>query len=148
MNVRRQLYKKYRLSGLSAYQAALKSGYSISTAEKAGSVLEKNGDFQAILVKAGIDDLSLANLISEGLQANKVISCNIIAPNGEGMKDANSMTKDFVDVPDWQARHKFLETVLKLTGKLKDTVLNNNGITLIKMGDVVINQQTLEFNVG
>lgn len=134
---------------MSAYQSAIKSGYSIATAKNATKVMEKCGEFDAILVNAGIDDVSLGKLIAEGLQANKVISCNVIANDGEGMKDANSMTKDFIDVPDWQVRHKFLETILKLTGKLKDNGGNNNGgVTLIKMGDVIINQQSLEFDVG
>ncbi len=61
----------------------------------------------------------LIEVAQEGLSANKVISCNVIAPNGEGMKDANSMTKDFVDVPDHQARHKFWHDLCVAGGVLK-----------------------------
>lgn len=71
---------------------------------------------EKVLIEVGID----------GLKANKVISCNVIAPNGEGMKDANSMTKDFVDVPDHQSRHRFWHDLLVAKGKLKT---NGNGDT-------------------
>ncbi len=62
---------------------------------------------------------TLIQVAKEGLAANKVISCNVIAPDGEGMKDANSMTKDFVDVPDHQARHKFWHDLAVAAGGLK-----------------------------
>lgn len=65
----------------------------------------------------GLTDHKLISKLSEGLEATKVISANVIAKNGEGMADANSMTKDFIDVPDMPTQHKFLDTALKLKGK-------------------------------
>ena len=77
--------------------------------------------FQAILDKEGITDERLGKSISEGLDAYKVISANIIknkssniAADQDGMKDADESTKDFVEVPDFMARHKFVDTMLKL----------------------------------
>ena len=57
--------------------------------------------------------------MEDGLQATKVISCNVIAPDGEGMKDADSMKKDFIDVPDHHCRHKYLTTYMQTTGRIK-----------------------------
>lgn len=71
------------------------------------------------LKKAGISTEKVYSTLADELEANKVISCNVIASDGEGMKDANSMTKDFVDVPDWQARDKALDKCLKLMGHIK-----------------------------
>jgi hypothetical protein len=46
------------------------------------------------------------------------------------MKDADSMSKDFVEVEDFLTRHKYLETALKLKGHLihKD---QKEGVTVI-----------------
>ncbi len=66
----------------------------------------------------------LIKVAEEGLSANKVISCNVIANDGEGMKDANSMTKDFIDVPDHQSRHRFWHDLVTAAGVLK---INDNG---------------------
>jgi len=60
---------------------------------------------------------------SIGLQG---ISAMVVASSGEGMKDANSMTKDFIEVPDYFARHKFLETALELRGDYPDKKLDVN----------------------
>jgi len=58
----------------------------------------------------------IADTVIESLEATKVISANVIAPDGEGMKDANSMTKDFVEVPDFQARIKAADLAGKFRG--------------------------------
>jgi len=34
------------------------------------------------------------------MNSKKVISAMVIVSNGEGMKDANSMTRDFIEVDD------------------------------------------------
>jgi len=83
-------------------------------------LLKMGIEFDELMEEIGIDDRILLQKLKEGLDATKVISCNVIAIDKEGMKDADSMTKDFVDVPDFLARHKYLETSFKLKGKLKD----------------------------
>lgn len=69
-------------------------------------------------------DKALIEVGIDGLRAEKDISCNVIAQDGEGMKDANSMTKDFVKVPDYNTRHKYWHDLLVAKGKLK---INGNG---------------------
>jgi len=122
VNIRRQLYKKYRLEGLSGYKAARQAGYSHATAINAHKNIEKHCDFSQELIKAGLTDDVLSKIAFEGLHANKVISANIT------YGDADEKTNDFIDVPDWAVRHKYLETILKLQGKLKekaDVEINN-----------------------
>ena len=75
-----------------------------------------------LLELKGLSDNKLLQVLEDGLNATKVISCNVIAKDGEGMKDADSATKDFVDVDDYPTRHKYLETALKLKGHMKDKV--------------------------
>ncbi len=83
-------------------------------------------DIIDIFEQAGLTDQAIVKHAQEGLNANKVISCNVIAKDGEGMKDANSMTKDFVDVPDWNARHKYFNTVMEMTDRIKHKVEHTN----------------------
>jgi len=65
-------------------------------------------------------DSLIGDTYLECMTATKVISANIIAKNGEGMADANSMTKDFVDVPDYPTRLKAADSVTKLKGYMVD----------------------------
>ena len=117
MTAKQQSYKKNRLLGLSAFQSAIKAGYSESIAKNATQRLDKVGIFEVLFVKAGIDDLALIKLIQEGMNANRVISANITYGEADGK------TTDFIDVPDWQSRHKFIELALKLMKKIEDKPL-------------------------
>ena len=78
-----------------------------------------NKTFHEILNEKIPDDFH-SNVYREGMEANKVISANVIAPNGEGMKGANSMTKDFIEVPDNPTRIKAADSVSKLKGYVVD----------------------------
>ena len=85
-----------------------------------------NEAIKDIMDRQGITDDRLVTVLSEGLQAKKVISAMVMksSPNGiadeeDGMKDADGLTKDFVEVDDFMARHKYLETGLKLRGHLQ-----------------------------
>lgn len=102
----------------------LESGYTKSTSKNALQITKSEG-FQKLLAKTGITDRSLTIKLREGLNATKVISCNVIAKDGEGMADANTMTKDFVDVEDYGTRHKYLMTALELKG-----LIARNGFNL------------------
>lgn len=97
LNVRRQLYKKHRISGMSAYAAAVKAGYSQNTAKNARAKFEKGGTFQDILDIAGVTNKRIAILVEQGLRAKY----------GDGK-------------PNWAIRHKYLDTAVKLA-KLIDT---------------------------
>jgi hypothetical protein len=121
MNDRQQKYKKNRLLGMNQVNAARAAGYSEKYSRQACRIERSVKVSMAdAFERAGLTDKAIVAHALEGLNASKVISCNVIAPDGEGMKDANSMTKDFVDVPDWQSRHKYFETILKLTELLKE----------------------------
>jgi hypothetical protein len=69
------------------------------------------------LLEQHLPDLTLLDVLKEGLSATKVISAMVVAPDGEGMKDANSMTRDFVEVPDFMARHKYLDTAFRIKNR-------------------------------
>ena len=69
-------------------------------------------DYSDFLEAAGITDKLLQEKIMSGLDATRVVSARIVG------KDADSQTDDFIDVPDFMARHKYLETALKLKKRL------------------------------
>lgn len=89
------------------------------TDESAGQIGWENLkklDYSEFLEEAGITDNLLRSKIAEGLDANRTVSARITG------KDANSRTDDFIDVPDFLARHKYLETTLKLKRRLIERI--------------------------
>jgi hypothetical protein len=120
MNIRQQLYKKNRLAGMNEYNSARAAGYSEAYSRNARPEKVVKGCLADAFEQAGLTDKALIAHANAGMNANKVISCNVIAPNGEAMSDAHGTTKDFIDVPDWGNRHKYFETVLKLTDRMKE----------------------------
>jgi len=118
---RRRLIKILLCGDAKTKKEALNSaGYSESTATKIPHLIIGNSRFQTAMQKAleeqNITEFRLARKIDQGLDATKLISAIVVAPDGEGMKEADSMTKDFIEVPDYFARHKYLETALTLRG--------------------------------
>ena len=109
---------KYLAEGLPIQEAGLKAGYSKSfCSSELYSKLRKpenEGKFTDALEKAGVTDEKIAQTIKNGLDADKVISANVIAPGGEGMADAHGMTKDFVYVEDHPTRLKAADMGLRL----------------------------------
>lgn len=102
LNIRKQLYKKYRLQGMSGQAAALKAGYSRGYAAQATCVLENRREFKLALVKAGLTDELLATKLIQGLNATAYIP--------------PTMNHDGFTVHDFSARHKYLQTALNLKG--------------------------------
>jgi len=108
------------MQGKSLIQAGVQAGYARSTMQKIpGKIIGKNRILKAfteLLEQAGLSDEKLSKCLREGLEATKIISVFIIAPDSEGIKGDNSMKRDFieVEVPDHLTRHKYLETILKL----------------------------------
>lgn len=129
-SLKQQLYKKFRIEGMSAYRAAINAGYSHNTAIAAYRNIEKRINFADLLVKAGLDNDTIMKVLAEGLLATKVISAMVIVkPNADGTPNpsvkeipADSKSTDFIDVPDYHIRHKYLETLLKLKGELKEMI--------------------------
>lgn len=97
-------------SGISMRQAMVDVGYSQAYAD-GGHIKETKGWKE--LMKEYLPDDKLFIVIKEGLDANRVIS----AMSG---KQASGATSDFIEVPDHAVRHKFVETALKMKGRLVD----------------------------
>lgn len=73
---------------------------------------------------AGVTDKLLQQKLLEGLNSSKQIGARKIVQNaraGHEIKvDASTDTDDFIEVPDFAVRHKYLETALKLKKRLVD----------------------------
>jgi hypothetical protein len=71
--------------------------------------------------KIGMDDAFFAQQHRELILGTKIISATIIVPgSGSDLQDAGSMSKDFIEVPDLQAKAKGLEMIYKLTGRFTE----------------------------
>lgn len=122
LTVRERKFIKGLMEGKTPSQAMREAGYTESTArvKSSAKVAELQPTIQALMEKRGLTDNRFLEVLERGLESTKVISCNIVAVDKEGMKDADSMTKDFIDVPDFATQHKYMETGLKLKGHLRD----------------------------
>jgi hypothetical protein len=85
------------------------AGYPETTASNPQQLTRSKG--WAELMEKYLPDEKIVRKIDEGLDATRVIS----AVKGTS---ANGGTTDFIDVPDFMARHKYIETSLKIKGKL------------------------------
>jgi len=75
-------------------------------------------DYEDFMEEAGITDHLLQQKIIEGLDANRTISAISTYKAASEAKNATGQTTDFIDVPDFAIRHKYLETALKLKRRL------------------------------
>lgn len=74
-----------------------------------------------LLEENGISDQALMQVLKEGLRAVKQISARIILRKNAvefGTTGKLPGTDDFIEVEDMAVRHRYLETALKLKGKL------------------------------
>jgi hypothetical protein len=69
-------------------------------------------DYAEFLEEAGITDDLLQKKIMEGLDAGKTVSAV------KTSKEAGADSTNFIDVPDYGVRHKYLETALRLKKRL------------------------------
>ena len=101
-------------------EAGIKAGYSKKYTSRVISKkltkIDFVSNFHKILEKSGLTDKRLSEKFKELLEAKKVISANIINSNGEGLKDANSMTKDFIEVNDNDIQLRTATVISKLKG--------------------------------
>lgn len=110
-----------------ATQAAMQS-YDCKDEESAAQIGYENLrklDITELMEEGGITDKKLKEKLEEGLEATKVVSARVIVIKGRPtsqadgeLPPADSRTDDFIDVPDYAVRHKYLETALKLKGRL------------------------------
>lgn len=96
---------RYYIETGSATQAAMKAYHTKNktNASTMGSYLLKNLKVDELLEEAGVTDAVLTDKLKDGLSAI-------------------SVTKTGGSVPDYGTRHKYLETALKLKGKLNNKV--------------------------
>lgn len=98
--------------GCSRSEAAKKAGYK-QPRVSAGNVIQSHTQaFREAFSILGYGIGDVAKDILEGTKANRVISANVIADE----KVANGMTTDFIEVPDWNARHKFIHETIDVQG--------------------------------
>jgi hypothetical protein len=136
-NLEMRLFLKYYLEKREigpAYQK-LRPKVKKHTAETLGSKLLKKVEFNELLDAAGATDEEMAVLMNQGSKAMKVVGAKIIFSKGQGnVKEAdliNALSKedDFIEVEDWAARHKFVETILRVKKKLIDRMALGGGDT-------------------
>jgi len=122
----RKFVKEYIKNGGNATQSALVA-YNTNpvSARQIGSETLAKLDMSSIMERNGLTDDYLVTILSEGLIATKQMGA-MVQP-GDG-KDASSATYDFVDVPDYAVRHKYLDTGLKLKGHMNPEIMIQNQI--------------------
>lgn len=116
----KKFVKAYIESG-NGTQAAMKA-YDVKDPNSASSIASENLrklDISTLMDNRGITDERLLDKLNEGLEATRSISA--IAGT-----EANGGTVDFVDVPDYAIRHKYLETGLKLKNKFPNASNQTN----------------------
>lgn len=85
-----------------------------------------------LLDRMGITDVYLNEKLNEGLDASKVVSVVPIPPKkgkaGTGdLPDADDKSIDFIDVPDFNVRVKYLDMAYKLKGKYAAEKIEHSG---------------------
>lgn len=125
---RRKAYKYNRKIGMSIVNAAIASGYPRSLAEKHSKRLpvplnhNNNTDFFALFEQKQMTDIKKVEHAIAGMNATKVISVEVT--NERSTRGQRVYVER--EVPDWQARHKYFETMLRLCKQLEkgDTTVN------------------------
>jgi len=128
-------YLKERGKGKSIRKAAKAAGVPLRTAARAEGDPKLKSEMAQALEKVGATKEKIALTVLEAMDATKVISANVVrgrsdslADEKDGMADAHSMTKDFVDVPDFQARIKAAELAGKFRGDFTEKVEHSGEI--------------------
>lgn len=131
---RRKLVLKAVTEGKTLQEAGEIAGYSPKTAAEQASRAMKHSDsklqFRAYLNQI-IPDTRLAQKYSDCLEATKVISAMVIG----NPQEANSQTKDFIEVPDFPTQLKTADSISRLKGHLVDANQTNIQINFDKMSD-------------
>jgi len=111
ISIRARRYIKNKVSGMSDYQSALKAGYAPATAIKASS-------------KDGVENRSVKKLLTDLMDEKGLTDEHLLDKTQEGLNEANKIhgsDDNFVEVPDYGVRHKYLETALRLKGHGQQT---------------------------
>ena len=114
--------------GFTLTEAAKMAGYKQPRNSAASNVQNYTQAFRHAFISAGYTILDITKDIIEGTKAMRTISA---VDTG---KEANGASCDFIDVPDWNARHKFIDSAIKLQGfypNEKHELLGKNGESLM-----------------
>jgi hypothetical protein len=115
---------------MNQHNAAIAAGYSEKYAKQACRIerlvkVSLADEFE----RAGLTDKAIIVHALSGLNALKLQSCNVYIskPSAESI-DAdkliiNKNSNDFIETEDWTARHKYFDTILRLTNRLQDKPL-------------------------
>lgn len=125
MNTRRQKYKRNRLKGMVPLNAAIAAGYSVSTARAKAYRIERSEKvgLDIEFEKQGLTDNKLVEHALLGLKANRMQSCDVYI--GEDGK-LNENSNDFIEVADWNARHRYFHSICQMTNKIQSGSVVNN----------------------
>lgn len=96
--------------------------YDVTSHESARAISSQNFSKLSLvpLMEAeGITDKKLIQVLDDGLGASKTVSARVITKKG-GLAEADERTDDFIDVPDYDVRHKYMKTAFELKGHLND----------------------------
>ena len=107
------------------------AGYKKETAAQAAYRVMARPDMKLLfrsLLDEVIPDERLAAKYDQLLEATKVISANVVNTGADGMADANSVTRDFIEVPDYPTQLKSADSISKLKGHLVES--NNTQINI------------------
>lgn len=105
----RKFFERIAL-GDTLVQAAKTAGYKSPRSSASETVQNHTAAFREAFVSAGYTIPDIVRDIIEGTKAMRTIS----AVNTD--KEANGATCDFIEVADWNARHKFIDSAIKLQG--------------------------------
>lgn len=145
MTLRVQKYKKNRLMGMNQYNAARAAGYSEKYSRQACRI-EKlvQSSIRDVFEQRGLTDKAIVDYALKGMEAMRLQACDVhVQKDEDGKYEINENSNDFIEVPDWQARHKFFYTAMELMGLLKQKVEHSGKIE--GMGEtkiIVIRQET------
>jgi len=116
LSIRQRRFIKFYLESGNASAAALKAGY--KDRQRGYELVLKLvnlGLFQELLEQNGLTDDALVKVLHEGLQATKVVGYL-----NQKIDGTQKVSDEFVEIPDYHCRHRYLETALKLKNKFLD----------------------------
>lgn len=120
---RQQKYKHNRLViGMRPEAAAVAAGFSRSYAKAKAYRIERSvkiGMYEAF-EEAGLTDKTLIEHALKGLNAMKIQACDIYVTQEASGKMKFNDSKDFIEVEDWNSRHKYLETICELSKRISN----------------------------
>ena len=102
-------------------QAAKKAGYSPKSYRSSAMQNTQNYTYafrQAFSI-LGLGLPEISEKMKEGCEATRTISASVIVKSDDPTvrdQKANGLTVDFIDVPDFLTRHKYLDSTVKLQG--------------------------------